>query len=116
MAVTGGRSTSVAGMSKISLIAKLIAVEGKQAELEDALRTVIDAAAEEDGLEIYSAHRSADEPTVYYFFELYRDEDAKDIHGKGQRMRAAMGGFAGLLAGRPEITTMSPVAAKGFEI
>jgi len=28
----------------------------------------------------------------------------------------ALGGFAGLLAGRPELTMMSPVAAKGFEI
>lgn len=103
-------------MSKISLIAKLTAVEGKQAELEAALRAVVDAAAEEDGLEIYSAHHSDDEPTVFYFFELYRDQDAKDVHGRGERMRAAMGGFAGLLAGRPEITTMSPVAAKGIEI
>lgn len=105
----------VGAMSKISLIAKLTAVEGKVDELEAALRGVIDAAAEEDGLEVYSAHRS-EEPGVYYFFELYRDQDAKDVHGKGERMRAAMGAFGGLLAGRPEITMMTPVAAKGLDL
>lgn len=103
-------------MSKISLIAKLTAVEGKADELEAALRDVIDAAAEEDGLEVYSAHRADDEPGSYYFFEVYRDREARDVHGKGDRMRAAMGGFAGLLAGRPELTEMTPLAAKGLDL
>ncbi len=103
-------------MSKISLIAKLTAADGKADELEVALRGVIAAAAEEEGLEVYSAHAAADEPGVYYFFELYRDQAAMDVHGKGDGMRTAMGAFGGLLAGRPEITMMSPVAAKGLDI
>ena len=103
-------------MSKISLIAKLTAVDGKADDLEVALRGVIEAAAEEDGLEVYSAHRSDDEPGVYYFFELYRDQQAKDVHGRGERMRTAMGAFGGLLAGRPELIMMTPVAAKGLDL
>jgi quinol monooxygenase YgiN len=103
-------------MSKISVIAKLTAIDGKTDELEHAIRAVIDAADEEDGLEVYSCHSSDDEPGVFYFFELYRDGAAKDVHGKGDRMRSAMGGFAGLLAGRPEITMMTPVAAKGLDV
>jgi quinol monooxygenase YgiN len=103
-------------MSKISVIAKLTAVEGKTDELDAALRNVIAAAAEEDGLEIYSAHAADDEPGVYYFFELYRDGDALGVHGKGDQMRAAMGGFGGLLVGRPEITMMTPVVAKGIDV
>jgi hypothetical protein len=31
-------------------------------------------------------------------------------------MRAAMGAFGGLLTGRPEVTTMTPIAAKGLDI
>jgi hypothetical protein len=31
-------------------------------------------------------------------------------------MRAAMGAVGGLLAGRPELTMMSPVAAKGLDL
>lgn len=103
-------------MSKISLIAKLTAAEGKSAELEEALRGVVAAGDEEDGLEVYSAHAPNDEPGVYYFFELYRDDEAVEVHGKGEQMRAAMGAFAGLLAGRPEITRMTPVAAKGLSL
>ena len=103
-------------MSKISVIAKLTAVEGKADELAAAIRNVIDAADEEPGLEVYSAHVADDEPGVFYFFEIYADDDARASHGRGERVRAAMAGFAGLLAGRPEITTMSPVAAKGLDV
>lgn len=103
-------------MSKISLIAKLTAAEGKSSEVEAVLANVIAAAEEEDGLEVYSAHAANDEPGVYYFFELYRDDEAKAVHGKGEAMRAAMGAFAGLLGGRPEIITMTPIAAKGLDI
>ena len=103
-------------MSKISLIAKLTAAEGKAAELEDALRNVVAAGDEEDGLEVYSAHAPDDEPGVFYFFELYRDDEAMAVHGKGELMRAAMGAFGGLLGGRPEIIKMTPVAAKGLDI
>jgi len=103
-------------MSKISLIAKLTATEGKSSELEDVLTNLIAAAEEEDGLEVYSVHAADDEPGVFYFFELYRDDEAKAVHGKGDAMRAAMGAFAGLLSARPEIIMMTPVAAKGLEI
>jgi quinol monooxygenase YgiN len=103
-------------MSKISLIAKLTAADGKASELEAVLANVIAASDEEAGLEVYSAHAANDEPGVYYFFELYRDDEAKAVHGKGDGMRAAMGAFAGLLGARPEIITMTPIAAKGLDI
>jgi len=103
-------------MSKISLIAKLTAAEGKSSELERVLANVITASEEEAGLEVYSAHAADDEPGVYYFFELYRDDEAMAVHGKGDGMRAAMGAFAGLLGGRPELTKMTPLAAKGLDL
>lgn len=103
-------------MSKLSAIAKLTAAEGKSSELEDALRALIAAADEEDGLEIYSVHAAPDEPGTYWFFELYRDQDAVDVHGRGDAMRAAMAAVGGLLAGRPEVTRMTPVTAKGIDL
>ena len=103
-------------MSKISLIAKLTAADGKSADLEKVLHDVCAAADEEDGLTVYSAHRANDAEGVFYFFELYEDGDALKVHGKGDGMKAAMGKFGGLLAGAPEITMMTPVAAKGLDI
>lgn len=103
-------------MPKISIIAKLTAAEGKSAELEQRLGELIAAADEEQGLEVYSVHKDTNDEGVYYFFELYRDNEAMDLHGKGDQMRGAMKALGGLLAGRPDVTTMAPIAAKGLSI
>lgn len=103
-------------MSKISLLAKLTAAEGKGEELEAAAGPLIAAAEEEPGLEVYSFHKDTSNENVYYFFELYTDAAALEVHGKGDGMKAAMAALGGCLAGRPEISMLSPVAAKGLDI
>ncbi len=103
-------------MTKLSLIAKLTAAEGKVDELKAALANLIEAADEESELEVYSAHQSQDDPNVFYFFELYTSESSLETHGKGEKMKAAMGAMGGLLGGRPEVTKLDPVAAKGLDI
>ena len=105
-----------AAMSKISLIAKLTAADGKADELRAALGNMIAAADEEAGLEVYSVHADSGDPNVFYFFELYADQAALDVHGKGDGMKAAMGALGGLLGGRPEVTMLTPVAAKGLAL
>ena len=107
---------TVASMSKVSLIAKLQAAEGKADELTAAVQNLIAAAEVEPGLEVYSAHADPAAPGVFYFFELYTDQAAYEAHGKDERIRAAMGEVGGLLGGRPEITVLTPVAAKGLEL
>lgn len=103
-------------MSKISLIAKLTAAEGKADELEAALHGMITAAEEEPGLEIYSVHKDNEDPSVFYFFELYTDAAALEVHGKGDGMKQAMGALGGLLGGRPEVSRLTPVVAKGMAL
>lgn len=103
-------------MPKISLIAKLTAADGKAEDLRGALDDLVDAADEEDGLEIYSAHVDAADSNVFYFFELYRDQAAFDVHGKGDRMKPAMQALGSMLAARPEVTLLTPVAAKGLDV
>ncbi len=101
-------------MSKITLIAKLTAAEGKTDEFEAALTTMVEASNEEAGLEIYSAHRGDD--NIYWFFELYTDGDALAVHGKGDGMKAAMKAIADFMGAPPEVHVCSPVVAKGLAI
>ncbi len=103
-------------MSKISIIATLTAAEGKADELIAGLEAVVQAADEEPGLEIYSLHKDPEDQNTLYFFELYTNDEAFATHGKGEKMRAAMGALAGLLAGRPDVKILSPVAAKGLDL
>jgi len=113
----GWRSANFGVMStKVSLLAKLTVAEGRADDLKSALDALISAADEEDGLEVYSAHADNSDPSVFWFFEVYRDQEALTVHGKGEKMKAAMRTLGGCLDGRPEVTMLSPLAAKGLDL
>ena len=101
-------------MSKISIIAKLACADGQNEGFEAALADLIAASNDEAGLEIYSAHRGDD--NNYWFFEMYTDQTALDVHGKGDTMKATMRAMGPFMAGAPEVHRMTPVVAKGIDI
>lgn len=102
-------------MSKITLVAKVKAAEGKAAELRAAITNAIAAADSEPGLLVYAASEDSSNEGHFQFFEVYENKEALDVHGKGDEMKAAMGAVGGLMDGRPEITFMTPIAAKGLD-
>lgn len=102
--------------SKVSLLARVVCQPGKETEFEQTIRDAVLASGEESSLEIYSAHRSSDAPGEYYFFEVYTEPSARGVHGGGPEMAAALPALRELLAAAPEVTLMSPVAAKGITL
>lgn len=103
-------------MSKLSIIAKLTCDPDNAEAFESALAGAVTAAEEETGLEIYSVHKDGNEPGTYWFFELYTDEAALGVHGKGDGMGAAMGAVGKLLNGAPDVKILTPTVAKGLEL
>ncbi len=101
-------------MPQVSVIAKLIAKEGKRDELVEQLSKLVAAAEEEPGTLVYSVNLSTTEPEVVYFFELYTDQAALDVHGKSDAFKAAGAGMGDLLGGKPELYLCELAVAKGL--
>ena len=103
-------------MTKVALVAKMTAAEGKRDELVEAFGPLYETVAKEEGTEIYALHLDTGDPNVVWFYELYRDMDALTTHGGSEAMKAAGGQLASLMAGRPELTILTPVRAKGLSL
>lgn len=103
-------------MSKIALIAKLTCKEGSRDAAVEILSKQVAAIESEVGTEVYSLNvDKADEVTIW-FFELYTDKEALVAHGASEVMKANGPLLAPLLAGRPELFRLTPVAAKGLNL
>lgn len=100
-------------MSKVALLAKLTAAEGKRDELVEAFSSMFDAVAGEAKTEIYALHLDASDENVVWFYELYTDQEGFDAHGKSEAMKAAGASLGPLLGGRPELIFLTPARAKG---
>jgi quinol monooxygenase YgiN len=78
------------------------------------LTAMVEAARDEPGVEIYSYHRGED--NTFWFFALMTDAESMQKHGQSEAMQAAMSAFGPLIAGPPQMTMTTPVAALGLDL
>lgn len=91
-----------------SVIANLKVKEDKIEEAKAFLTELAkDTLASESGTLAYTVHQRTDDPTAFVFYEKYENEEAFKIHGKNLASKGA--GFAGILAGAPEIIMIEEV-------
>ena len=100
-------------MSKTAILAKITAAEGRRSELVDVFAANIANVQEETGTEIYALHVSATDEVTVWFYELYTDDESLAAHSSSAAMKALGPKLAGLMAGRPEILKLTPIAGKG---
>ncbi|MDE3095986.1 MAG: antibiotic biosynthesis monooxygenase [Chloroflexota bacterium] len=96
----------------IAVIAKLTVQDGKGDEFSAAGAEMVAAVSQhEAGRTLqYTLARSQKAPNEFYFIEAYADADAMGDHSKTPHMAAFGAKIAALLAGRPEIIRLDPVA------
>jgi len=91
-----------------AIIAKLSVQKGKEAEFEAvALELAAQVEANESGNRLYKLCKTAE--GEYFFIELYDGDEAMAEHRGAAHMKEAGPKFAGVMAGRPEITVLDVV-------
>ncbi|MER7006743.1 putative quinol monooxygenase [Dactylosporangium sp. NPDC000555] len=84
-------------------------VDGRTAELIDALRASIPAVHEEPGCRLYAIH-DADNGTITMIEKWDTPEDLA-AHAAGPAVKALQAAVAGLIARPATVTTMTPLPA-----
>ncbi len=96
----------------ITIVAKLKAKQGSETEMEEALRAMIPKVREEPGALIYILNRSVKDPTVFVFYEVYKDQAAFDFHTRTPHMAELQSKLPSLLDGRPAIDILTELDGK----
>jgi quinol monooxygenase YgiN len=78
-------------MAKVRVIARLVAREGKSAELRAQLQQMLEPTRAEKGCEYYELFESNLEG-LFYFNELWTSQQDLDAHAASSHFRAIMGG------------------------
>jgi quinol monooxygenase YgiN len=103
-------------MSKVAMIAKLTAVEGRRDELVAALEKIFDSVENEQGTLVYALHTDSADESAVWFYELYADNAALETHSTSEGMSQMISALPGLVAGAPEMHVLAPVRAKGVDV
>jgi (4S)-4-hydroxy-5-phosphonooxypentane-2,3-dione isomerase len=67
-------------------IVRFVAKPGRVDDLVTLLAKIAEAAALDDGCELYSVHRARRDPDVVFVYELYRDKHALKTHQQNSEL------------------------------
>jgi quinol monooxygenase YgiN len=102
-------------MSKVVVIAKITALEGKRDELVAAMGPMIDhVEANEPDTLTYILNLDAADENVLWMYEEYTSHEALAAHSSSEAMKEMGMALRPLAGGRPEITLLNPVRGKGL--
>lgn len=101
-------------MSKISLIVKLPAAQGKGPELVKAFEFAIENAMKESGTRYYIVNVDQKDPDTVWIFEMYDAQADLDAHMGADWFKQFGKSLGGLVGGAPEMHFLTPVSGKGL--
>ena len=93
----------------ISIIAKIKAKAGSEAQVEAAFKEMVEKVRGEAGCIAYVLHKSNSDPTQFVFYESYKDQGAVDAHRATPHMAELNGKLRGLVDGRPQVEMLTEV-------
>ncbi len=97
----------------LTVIAKLkVKPDQTEAFEAEARKMIAHVRTNEPGTRTYVCHRSAADPTVYLFYEVYADQAAFAVHGGSPAMQAFFAAMPPIVDGRPEIEMYEAIAGK----
>ncbi len=96
----------------IGLCATLKAKNGKEQELESVLRIMVQNAKQENGTVQYILHTADDDPSTFFFYEQYTDQDALNYHASTDYFKDRFGQAEAMLREPVGIATYKILASK----
>ena len=67
--------------------AKWTAKEGEEEKVYAAIRELLEPSRAEPGNRFYQPNRDPENPRVFFFYEIYDDEDAYKAHGDSEHFQ-----------------------------
>lgn len=83
-------------MSQVNVLATAVALDGKESELEELLRGLVEPSRKDPGCLSYDLHRDIDSPGTFVFYETWTSRALLDAHLKTPHLLDALGKFPAL--------------------
>jgi len=84
--------------------------QGKEAEFESLVKSILPMVRQEKGTLQYVLHRSQDDFGKYLFYEKYTDKEAKEVHLSTPYVKEMINTATDLLSEKPSIALYEEIA------
>jgi quinol monooxygenase YgiN len=91
-------------MPELTVVARVKAKSGREADLEREFRAIVGPTHAESGCLRYALHRALEDPTLFITIERWVSKEAIDRHFGAPHIQSLLKKAGDLLVGPPEIT------------
>ncbi len=95
----------------LTVIGVLKAKEGKEKDMEEALKRFVPLVAHEEGTLRYVLHRAKKDPTKFLFYERYKDKEALASHGSTSHVKELFATIGPFIEGKLSIEICEEIAS-----
>jgi len=82
-------------MTELKIIAVIVVKSAFREEIEKVLRTVVDETRREPGNVSYDLHQDCKDPLKYTILEVWKSQNAIDLHNESAHFKAFVGAIEG---------------------
>ncbi len=101
-------------MAKVAVLVKVKTKEGQRDAMTKAVMPGIETAKSEIGTQFYVFHHDAVDLNTVWFYELYVDQEAANLHMSSDAFKAWSRTLMPFVDGAPEISFLTPTGGKGI--
>lgn len=94
----------------IKIVGKMKVAADKVEPFKTAAAEIVEKSRVEEGNVSYSLNQAIDDPQTIAFIEVWKDQEAIDIHNASEHFTRILPVLAGMCEGAPEITLYTEVA------
>ena len=92
-----------------SMLVRLTCDKGMRPAMLDMLNTYADGLAEEPGTEMFVVSLDADDDSIVWLYEIFKDEEAENAHRSSEGFARLMSQMPELLGAPPALLRMDPL-------
>ena len=96
----------------VTIVAVIKSMIGKENEMESAFREMIEKVRDEEWTTTYVLHRSAADPTIFMFYEQYKDDEAFSKHSSTDYLSEMFERIETIIDGEPSISMYEELSRK----
>lgn len=101
-------------MGKVAVVVKLKIKEGQRDAMTALVMPGIETAKAEVGTSTYIFHHDAVDANTVWFYELYADQDAANLHMGSEAFKNWSQTLLPFVDGAPEFSFLTPIGGKGL--
>lgn len=95
---------------RVCVVARFKAKEGQGPKLREMLLNLVQPSRSDEGCIKYDVHQAIEDPTLFYFYEIWQSRELLDKHGASKTLSSFREAAKDVFGEPPQVTVLTKIS------